>query len=59
MDCLPTELRVGDQVQAGGGFVDIVDLRYRHRGTRTMILRGGAVCVAERMVRVYRAHAAL
>ncbi|MFE1413442.1 hypothetical protein ACFW6F_21975 [Streptomyces sp. NPDC058746] len=57
VDCPPTELRVGDQVMAGGSFVDIVDLRYRHGGTRTMILRGGAVCVADRTVRVYRVHA--
>ncbi|MFE2326668.1 hypothetical protein ACFXD5_22525 [Streptomyces sp. NPDC059385] len=57
MDCPPTELRVGDQVQAGGGLVAIA-LRYRHGATRTMILCGGAVCVAERTIRVYRLHAA-
>ncbi|MFF4013265.1 hypothetical protein [Streptomyces sp. NPDC001717] len=58
VDCPPTELPVGDQVMAGGSFVDIVDLRYRHGGTRTVILRGGAVCVAERTIRVYRLHVA-
>ncbi|MFD8638522.1 hypothetical protein [Streptomyces sp. NPDC059533] len=35
VDCPPTELRVGDQVLAGGSFVDIVDLRRRHGATRT------------------------
>ncbi|MFC9293956.1 hypothetical protein ACFTWH_16830 [Streptomyces sp. NPDC057011] len=57
VDCPPTELRVGDQIPAGGRLVDIVDLRYRHGATRTMILRGGAVCAAEGTVRVYRLHA--
>ncbi|MFF3619462.1 hypothetical protein [Streptomyces sp. NPDC002467] len=56
VQCPPTELRVGDQVLAGGRLVAIVDLRYRHGGTRTMILRTGAVCVAGRTVRVYRRH---
>ncbi|GLX41802.1 hypothetical protein Sros01_78740 [Streptomyces roseochromogenus] len=34
--------------------VAIADLRYRHRGTRTMILGTSCVAVAERTVRVYR-----
>lgn len=38
VDALPTDLRVGDQVLAGGHLVTITDLRYRHGGTRTMIL---------------------
>ncbi|MCX5009439.1 hypothetical protein OG765_00205 [Streptomyces sp. NBC_00555] len=58
VDCPPTELRVGDQVHAGGRLVAIADLRYRHGATRTMVLRNGAVCVAERTIRVYRPHTA-
>ncbi|MFB7982775.1 hypothetical protein [Streptomyces vinaceus] len=54
VDVPPTELRVGDQVQAGGRLVAITDLRYRHGGTRTMILAGGRLAVAEGTVRVYR-----
>ncbi|MFI9064427.1 hypothetical protein ACIGQE_21570 [Streptomyces sp. NPDC053429] len=54
VDVPPTELRVGDQVLAGGRLVAITDLRYRHGGTRTMILAGGRLAVAERTVRVYR-----
>ncbi|MFK0238629.1 hypothetical protein [Streptomyces vinaceus] len=54
VDVPPTELRVGDQVLAGGRLVAITDLRYRHGGTRTMILVGGRLAVAERTVRVYR-----
>ncbi|MFE5772689.1 hypothetical protein ACFQ7O_30500 [Streptomyces sp. NPDC056485] len=45
---------VGDQVLAGGRLLAITDLRYRHGGTRTMILAGGRLAVAERTVRVYR-----
>ncbi|MEU7068133.1 hypothetical protein [Streptomyces sp. NPDC046161] len=54
VDVPPTELRVGDQLLAGGRLVAITDLRYRHGGTRTMILAGGRLAVAERTVRVYR-----
>ncbi|MFI5673003.1 hypothetical protein [Streptomyces sp. NPDC051704] len=54
VDVPPTELRVGDQVLAGGRLVAITDLRYRHGGTRTMILAGGRLAVAERTVRVWR-----
>ncbi|MFI1152551.1 hypothetical protein [Streptomyces sp. NPDC020817] len=54
VDVPPTELRVGDQVMAGGRLVAITDLRYRHGGTRTMILTGGRLAVAERRVRVWR-----
>ncbi|WP_328297431.1 hypothetical protein OG389_06070 [Streptomyces sp. NBC_00435] len=54
MDCPPNELRVGDHVLAGGNLIPIADLRYRAGATRTMILRNGAVCVAERPIRVYR-----
>ncbi|MFF4098617.1 hypothetical protein [Streptomyces sp. NPDC001903] len=50
----PTELRVGEQVLAGGRLVEITDLRYRYGGTRTMVLAGGRLAVAERLVRVYR-----
>ncbi|GLV85690.1 hypothetical protein Slala03_53790 [Streptomyces lavendulae subsp. lavendulae] len=39
---------------SGGRLVAIADLRYRHRGTRTMILGTSCVAVAERTVRVYR-----
>ncbi|MFE2323744.1 hypothetical protein ACFXD5_07430 [Streptomyces sp. NPDC059385] len=46
----PAELRVGDQVPAGGRLVAIADLRYRHGATCTMIPRNGA---AERTIRVY------
>ncbi|MFJ6722757.1 hypothetical protein [Streptomyces sp. NPDC091259] len=41
VDVPPTELRVGDQVLAGGRLVAITDLRYRYGATRTMILAGG------------------
>ncbi|MEV6581190.1 hypothetical protein AB0M92_23810 [Streptomyces sp. NPDC051582] len=41
MDVLPTELRAGDRVVNGGRLVAITDLRYRHGGTRIMILAGG------------------
>lgn len=34
--------------------IAITDLRYRHGGTRTMILAGGRLAVAQRTVRVYR-----
>ncbi|MFF3620841.1 hypothetical protein [Streptomyces sp. NPDC002467] len=51
-------LRVGDQVLAGGRLVAITDLRYRHGGTRTMILAGGRLAVAERTVRVHRPRSA-
>ncbi len=54
LDCPPHELQVGDYVLAGGRLVPIADLRYRHGATRTLILRTGAVCVAERPIRVYR-----
>ncbi|MFE2330527.1 hypothetical protein ACFXD5_42610 [Streptomyces sp. NPDC059385] len=47
-------LRVGDQVPAGGRLVAITDVRYRHGGTRMMILAGGRPAVAERTVRVHR-----
>lgn len=57
VDVPPTELRVGDQVLAGGRLVAITDLRYRHGGTRTMILTGGRLAVAEGTVRVYRPRA--
>ncbi|MBT2546559.1 hypothetical protein J7E99_39405 [Streptomyces sp. ISL-44] len=56
LDCPPHELRVGDYILAGGRLVQIADLRYRHGATRIMILRNGAVCVAERSIRVYRQH---
>ncbi|MFB7788045.1 hypothetical protein ACFY0N_39315 [Streptomyces vinaceus] len=56
VDGAPTELRVGDQVLAGGRLIAITDLRYRHGGTRTMILAGGRLATAERTVRVYRSH---
>ncbi|MER6251906.1 hypothetical protein ABT224_11115 [Streptomyces sp. NPDC001584] len=52
MDCTPTELRVGDQAEAGRRLVGIAGLCYRHRATRTMILRGGAVWVTDGAVRV-------
>ncbi|WP_327412713.1 hypothetical protein [Streptomyces sp. NBC_01233] len=54
VDCPPHELKVGDHVLAGGHLIPIADLRYRAGATRTMILRNGAVCVAERTIRVYR-----
>ncbi|MFI5672589.1 hypothetical protein [Streptomyces sp. NPDC051704] len=54
VDVAPTELRVGDQVLAGGRLVAITDLRCRHGGSRTMILAGGRLAVAERTMRVYR-----
>ncbi|MFD7079049.1 hypothetical protein [Streptomyces sp. NPDC059918] len=55
VDVVPTELRVGDQVMAGDRLVAITDLRYRHGGSRTMmILAGGRLAGAERTVRVYR-----
>ncbi|MFJ3914457.1 hypothetical protein [Streptomyces vinaceus] len=54
VDLPPTELRVGDQVLADGRLVAITDLRYRHGGTRTMILAGGRLAVAQGTVRVYR-----
>ncbi|MEW2374435.1 hypothetical protein AB0940_34555 [Streptomyces sp. NPDC006656] len=54
VDVVPTELRVGDQVLAGGRLVAIADLRYRYGATRTMILSTGRLAVAERVVRVYR-----
>ncbi|MFD7838679.1 hypothetical protein [Streptomyces sp. NPDC059761] len=54
VDVPPTELRVGDHVLAGGRLLAITDLRYRHGGTRTMILAGGRLAVAERTVRVWR-----
>lgn len=54
VDCPPHELRVGDHILAGGRLIPIADLRYRAGATRTMILRNGAVCVAERIIRVYR-----
>ncbi|GAA3281280.1 hypothetical protein [Streptomyces lavendulae] len=54
VDIPPTELRVGDQVLSDGRLVAIADLRYRHGGTRTMILGTGRVAAAERTVRVYR-----
>ncbi|MFG2710273.1 hypothetical protein ACGFX2_06865 [Streptomyces goshikiensis] len=54
VDCPPGELRVGDYVPLRGTMLPIADLRYRARATRTMILGNGAVCVAERTIRVYR-----
>ncbi|MFD7079083.1 hypothetical protein [Streptomyces sp. NPDC059918] len=54
MDVPPTELRVGDEVLAGGRLLAITDLRYRHGGTRTTFLAGGRLAVAKRTVRVYR-----
>ncbi|MFE9222759.1 hypothetical protein ACFYN3_41605 [Streptomyces lavendulae] len=54
VDVPPTELRVRDQVVSDGHLVAIADLRYRHGGTRTMILGTGRVAAAGRTVRVYR-----
>ncbi|MFE2857383.1 hypothetical protein ACFXJO_40480 [Streptomyces lavendulae] len=54
VDIPPTDLRVGDRVLSDGRLVAIADLRYRHGGTRTMILTTGRVAAAERTVRVYR-----
>ncbi|MCB5181514.1 hypothetical protein [Streptomyces antimicrobicus] len=54
VDVPPTELRVGDHVIAGGRLVTITDLRYRHGGTRTVILSTGRLAVADRVMRVYR-----
>lgn len=54
VDIPPTDLRVGDRIISDGRLVAIVDLRYRHGGTRTMILTTGRVTAAERTVRVYR-----
>ncbi|MFD7261666.1 hypothetical protein [Streptomyces sp. NPDC059874] len=56
VDCPPTELRVGDQVLAGGRLVVIADLRYRFGAPCATILCSGAVCVAERTICVYRPH---
>ncbi|MFG2623046.1 hypothetical protein ACGFXC_36095 [Streptomyces sp. NPDC048507] len=39
---------------SGGRLVAIADLRYRHGGTRTMILHDGRVAAGGRTVRVYR-----
>ncbi|MFE2267628.1 hypothetical protein ACFXB4_00075 [Streptomyces lavendulae] len=47
-------LRVGDRVLSGGRLVAIADQRYRHGGTRTMILTTGRVAAAERTGRVCR-----
>ncbi|MFJ5812031.1 hypothetical protein OG906_37805 (plasmid) [Streptomyces sp. NBC_01426] len=58
LDCPPHELRVGDHVLAGDHLVLIADLRYRAGATRTIILATGAVCVADRSLRVYRPFAA-
>ncbi|MFK0203834.1 hypothetical protein [Streptomyces lavendulae] len=55
VDIPPTELRVGDQLLSDGRLVAIADLRYRHGGTRTMILSTGRVAAAQRTVRIYRA----
>ncbi|GLW04184.1 hypothetical protein [Streptomyces lavendulae] len=54
VDIPPTALRVGDRILSDGRLVAIADLRYRHGGTRTMILSTGRVTAAERTVRVYR-----
>ncbi|MFJ3176328.1 hypothetical protein ACIPJK_36935 [Streptomyces roseus] len=48
VDVPPTELRVGDQVVNDGRLATITDLRYRHGGSRIMILAGGRLAVAER-----------
>ncbi|CAM5418673.1 hypothetical protein SAVIM338S_02278 [Streptomyces avidinii] len=54
VDAPPHELKVGDHVLVGRVLIPIADLRYRVGLTRTLILRNGAVCVAQRAIRVYR-----